>query len=93
MLIIIQVSSDVANSLHKRSRPTTDSKNLVKLLAELSVILEPMHPGTNDPDLATYFIVEADDKESADKLISRLQSCRAVKAVYVKPKDETPKTI
>lgn len=88
--IAIQVSADVARILHHRGAPTTESNELLKIAEELGVLLESMHPGTEDPFLVPYFIVEVPDSAAAQKAIARFRQSKAIEAAYLKPADELP---
>jgi hypothetical protein len=52
--------------------------------------LEPIHPGTEDPELTRYFTVEAPDQATAERVMARLRQSKAVEAAYVKPPDAMP---
>lgn len=88
--VTIQVSADVARMLHQRGAPTTESKELFKIAEELGVLLEPLHPGAEDPLLTPYFMVEVPDSTTAEHVIAHLRQSMAVEAVYLKPPDELP---
>jgi hypothetical protein len=88
MQVTVKVSADIGRSLHQRSPPTTESAELLRIVE--GVTLEPMHPGTADPNLMSYFIVEVPDAETAQRVINRLQQSKAIEAVYLKPSDELP---
>jgi hypothetical protein len=90
MQITIQVQMDVARRLHQRGPPTTESEALNRVTKQLGVVLEPMHPGTADPDLTRYFTVEAPDQATAERVIAGLQQSKAIEAAYVKPPDAMP---
>jgi hypothetical protein len=49
-----------------------------------------IHPGSQDPQLATHFIVEVPDEKSAEELKARLLSTKGVVGAYIKPRDELP---
>jgi hypothetical protein len=53
-------------------------------------MLEPLHPGAEEPHLASYFTVEVQDPATADQVIARLKHCHAIEAAYLKPPDELP---
>ena len=88
--VTVQVSADVARILHQRGAPTTESKELLKIAEEFGVVLEPMHPGAEDPLLTPYFMVEVPDSTTAERVIAHLRRSTAVEAVYLKPPDELP---
>jgi hypothetical protein len=66
------------------------SEAIVQATTELGVTLEPMHPGVEDPSLASFFMLEVADLASAERVIARLQGCEAVEAAYLKPPDALP---
>lgn len=88
--VIIQVRVDVALSLHKRNPATQVSRELQQISRELGVVLKPMHPGSQDPLLCPYFIVDFSDPAAADRIIARFQRSKAIEAAYLKPLDEMP---
>jgi len=90
MQVTIQVSADVARALHQQSPPTAKSETLLRMVDTLGYALEPMHRDTDDPNLQSYFIVEAPDSATAQRVIDRLRESEAVEAAYVKPPDELP---
>ena len=90
MHVTVRVSAEVGRTLHRRSPPTTESQELLKVAEELGVVLEPVHPGAEDPHLVPYFTVEVRDPATAERVIARLQHCKATEAAYVKPPDEMP---
>jgi hypothetical protein len=49
-----------------------------------------MHPGADDADLQTYFLVHLQDPEAAQDLLHRLQQMPGIEAAYMKPPDELP---
>ncbi len=50
--------------------------------------LQPVHPTTGDPTLATFFMIEVDDPKEAMELVERLLKDSAVDGAYIKPDDE-----
>jgi hypothetical protein len=54
------------------------------------VVLEPMHPGAEDPLLTPWFIIEAPDLPTAEQVVASLQHHRAIEAAYIKPPDALP---
>ncbi len=79
-----------ALALHELRPATPASRQLLRTANELDVVLEPIHPGAEDPYLAPYFKVEVADLAAAEHLISRLQGNTAIEAAYVKPLEELP---
>jgi hypothetical protein len=90
MQITVQLQADVARRLHQRGPPTAESQELNHITNQLGVALEPIHPGTEDPELTRYFTAEAPDQATAERVIARLQQSKAVEAAYLKPPDAMP---
>ena len=57
---------------------------------ELRVAFRALHPGTSDPTLRSYVVVDADDPASAEHIAERLRANPAITAAYVKPPDAMP---
>lgn len=90
MHITIQVSSDVARILHQQRSPTAASDEIFKVAEELNLVLKPVHAGTKNHHLATYFTVEVPNPATAELVKTRLQLCKGIEAAYLKPPDEMP---
>ena len=88
MQVTVRVNLKVAYQLHERSPPGKESEEPLKILKTLGLKLQPMHPGTENPDLIKYFIIEVQDMESANIVFDRLKDISGIEAVYVKPPDE-----
>ena len=80
MQLVIQL-----NAKHK-SPPASVTSAVRAYGAEI----EPMHPGTTDPTLLTFFTAELNTLETAERLATLLLQNAAVKAAYVKPADALP---
>jgi hypothetical protein len=64
-------------------------------LAELRRVLkgyrvEPLHPGSTDRSLSSYYCARVPDMKSASEVIEAARGLSSVTAAYVKPKDELP---
>ena len=92
MRVMIQLREDAALELRKRlsqevaAAPTkSEIDRLLNATAKLGVSLVPVHPGQMHPLLARYFMVEVPDRETAERVISRLQRFAIVEAAYLQP--------
>ena len=92
MVVTVQVTLEVARVLQNQSEPTPSSEELISVLEELKITLEPIHPDTEDPLLVTFFTVDVLDSDTAEKVINRLLLSEAIEAAYLKPPAE-PATI
>jgi Asp-tRNA(Asn)/Glu-tRNA(Gln) amidotransferase B subunit len=91
MHITVQTRDDVANDLVKDKPRLAETKRLRTALEKLGLNLEPMHPGTDDADLATYFSIAVPEGHDPEDVAKRLRASKAVKAAYVKPRGEPPR--
>lgn len=67
----------------------TPGKDVVAVAHELGFELRPMHPGIDDPELATYFTADAgDDRATAEEAAARLNDLDVVEGAYVSPASE-----
>lgn len=94
---MLQLQNDAAMELHKQTGTLSESsggeseaQELVNAAAELGVTLKPVHPGQTHPLLAPYFMVEVQNRETAEKVLDRLQRFNIVEAAYLKPEDQLP---
>lgn len=90
MQVIVKILPDTARALSQRGSLTPKSEEPLRMAEALGVTIAPMHPGTSEPDLITYFIVEVPDSETAQRVINRLRQSTEIEAAYLKPPDEPP---
>jgi hypothetical protein len=90
MQVILRVRPELALALHGRQLSSSESEEILQTATELGVTLSPMHPGTEDPSLASYFTIEVPERATAEEVIARLNHCHGVEAAYLKPPDELP---
>jgi hypothetical protein len=88
--VTIKVSAEMASAFHRRNPPAGAPYDLSRIVEALGVALEPLHPNTIDPDLSSYFLVNAPDLETAQRVIDRLQRSGKIEAAYIKPPDAPP---
>ncbi len=88
--ITVQVWLDTARAPHDPRLASRAAEELAAVVGELGSAVEPIHPGVDDPQLATYFTVEAAGMTEAERLLERLRSHPAILAAYIKPADELP---
>jgi hypothetical protein len=90
MYVTVQTQGNVARDLAKDQPRLPSTRKLRAVLAELGLDVEPLHPGTTDPELATHFVITVPDEQSAAEVSRRLRETGAVEAAYVKPPDAAP---
>lgn len=54
-------------------------------LAASPYVLEPLHPGSNDPSLTPWFVMRVEDPAEAEDIAGRLRTLPGVDAAYVEP--------
>jgi len=84
--ITVQLTSGATRRVRGGSLPTAGRA----VLSWLDHPLQPMHPGTTDPVLESFFMVDVADSDEAGRVLNRLRNDSAVQAAYVKPDDELP---
>lgn len=77
------MSVDITTKLTPGSR----APDLRGLVDEFGASVRPLHPGTSDPELASYLIVQIPNAAAAPQVLDRLRRHTAVTAAYVKPPD------
>jgi hypothetical protein len=88
--VILQVQLDIALQLHNQQPRTNASTAIETQIKEFNVSLEPLHPGSTDPQFISYFVVQTADTQTANQLMAALRRCPGVEAAYLKPLDELP---
>lgn len=88
--VTVVVSENIAHVLHKKAPPTAESQDLFETTNKLGIVLEPMHPGIDEPLMMVYFVAEAPDSTAADQVVEHLLQTPGVEGAYVKPADELP---
>jgi hypothetical protein len=98
MRVMVQLREDAAMQLqqgqsgHHTESATggSETEELLNVVAELGVRLEPLHPGQTHPLLMPHFMVDTPNRETAEKVIERLSRFKSVEAAYLKPDEELP---
>ena len=90
MFVSIHLRDDVAEDLARDQPNLPKTNQLLKLLTESRVHLQPLHPGIADPELRSQFYVLTDTDSEADRLVKALLSFPSVTAAYVRPPDAAP---
>ena len=86
--LIVKIHPNLAPAAHRRQASSTKLKELFDVEKELGIVLKPVHPGLKDRHLSPYLNVRLSDRATAERIINRLQNCKAVEAAYFKPSEE-----
>jgi len=82
--VTVQTREDIAQDLVKDQPELPDTKKLRAVLSELGLYVQPLHPGTEDPELSTQFFVSVPNEELAVEVSRRLRESKVIEAAYVK---------
>jgi hypothetical protein len=87
MEVIVRLHSDAALAF----RPGGDAARragIEAILARSGAKLVPVHPGTTDPELGTWFVVPEVPEDQAAPLAAALRDLPGVAAAYPQPRPE-----
>jgi hypothetical protein len=84
----MRVTLQLTPAAARRAREPRARSAVRSVLPWLTQSLEPIHPDTNDPDLATFFTIDVADAREAAALVKRLCEDPSVEGAYIKPADE-----
>ena len=89
MYVTVQIKPPAAA---ERSRyvPGQLPAELREAESSLGITIQPMHPGTTDPTLASYFYVDVPDQPAAERVIALLRQYSSVEAAFLKPPEGPP---
>jgi len=86
----MQVTVKLKNAHALDQTRSSAQSELQTIVASFGGTAKPLHPGTQDVNLRTYYVVEAPDQQSANRLIEALAKSPVVDGAYVKPADAMP---
>jgi len=86
MQVTIQLSPQLLSAVRENSA----LREIEQLVAQLGGKLDPMHPGTTDPELRAFFVADLTDGPDLEASLHRLRTHPGVEAAYLKPADEAP---
>lgn len=66
-----------------------DRRALDDCARALDIAITPLHPGTTDRDLASYFVTSV-EAPALDDVLARLRRCPGVDGAYTKPAGAPP---
>jgi hypothetical protein len=86
--VTVKMSPAVAEQWLRGELESAAARELAGTVKDLGLVLEPMHPGVDHPDLASYFIADTSSPAAAQAAVDRLLDTQAIDSAYVKPPDE-----
>jgi len=90
MRVSIKLDSQAAGELHRGAPATQRTRAVVQTVRKHGAAIQPMHPGTDDPELRSYFFADVDEDAAAEELARALRDHEAVEGAYTKPPDALP---
>jgi hypothetical protein len=88
MTVSVQLAPEAARALRSHSVPGEAVQSLLKLLDQFGVRLKPAMPGADHPSLMTWFVIEALDAPSAERIAETLRRHPSVRSAFCKPPEE-----
>lgn len=89
MRVSIKSTSKAASEILGESPESKETRSVVAAVQRAGASLQPMHYGTDDDELRTYFYADVDD-ERVEELFESLGKSDAIEGAYIKPPDALP---
>jgi hypothetical protein len=87
-MIVAKLSASAAGALRRALESARGSHPVLECPGVARVV--PHDARGSDPELSTFFSIDAHHTDRADELADRLRALPGVEAAYVKPADEPP---
>jgi hypothetical protein len=88
--IVVKLAGNFAKEAYQKKLISPELAELSEVQKRLGIVLEPVHPGSDDSNLISFFIVKVPDLATGKLVLERLGHCKAVDAAYIKPTDDLP---
>jgi hypothetical protein len=88
--VSVKLKPQVAEALDRQGARTPEASAVLASVEALGVPLQPVHPGHADPELRTYYRLEAPDERTAEQVREALADLEGVEAAYLQPPDALP---
>ena len=90
MFINFSVEPGVAADLLLPEPRGEAANEILGIASEYGLDVEQLHPGVEDPLMASSFFIAVPDQETALAIVARLQALPAVESAYFTPPGEPP---
>lgn len=90
MQVIVKLKVAGTDLQESAGRGTSPPEELRRVVRSVGASIRPLHPGSADASLASYFVVDVHDAARVDTLIPLLLQLPLVDAAYAKPRDALP---
>ena len=82
-----QISKELQDALQQK-RVSSDAKKILEGIQKLSAKIRPLHPGIDDSNLVSYFIVELPKSANTTQAIAKINKLPGVTAAYAKAQEQ-----
>ena len=86
-VVIVGLRDDEAMAAHRGDAAA--ASDVSALLRSAGAALQPLHPGTTDPELRAWFYADVDEANAA-RVVAACLELPVVTAAYVKPEESPP---
>jgi len=90
MQVIVKLKVAGAGQRGTAARSASTLDELRRIVRPLGESIKPLHAGTADATLASYYVIDVRDAAHVDTLIALLLQSPFVDAAYAKPPDALP---
>jgi hypothetical protein len=90
MQVIVRLKDPVTSDRGTAARRASAPDELQRIVRSAGASIRPLHAGTADASLASYFVIDVRDAAHVDTLIPLLLQSPLVDAAYAKPPDALP---
>lgn len=90
MQVIVKLKVAGTDPHGSAGRAAAPPEELRRVVRSVGASIRPLHPGSADVSLASYFVVDVRDAAHVDTLIPLLLQSPLVDAAYAKPRDALP---
>lgn len=87
--VTVQLDLDTARALHGGTRSAA-TIGVQRVTDELGITLKPQHPGQTHQLLLPFFVVDAPDRATAERIARRLREAPGVEGAWVPPSPAAP---
>jgi hypothetical protein len=81
-----EISKELREALQQKA-VSSSAKKIIEGVQKLNAKIRSLHPGVDDPNLGSYFVVELPRGANANQAISKLNKLPGITAAYAKPQE------
>lgn len=88
--VMVQLAPEAAQAVQGGRELPPELREAEERLRALELTLEPLHPGSQDRSLASWFRVQVEDESTAELVVRTLSDSPVVESAYVEPLSAPP---